>query len=211
MGTEIKEVKVKSKKFIKWGLTFITFLLLPFASSAQFDSTFKYKGMLSVAGTLAFGNMPENNITNAYFTGSLEYYADNKISIRGDDYIFVNSLTQNSPIRRNEATYFGAFYHFFPNSQFDLILGFQPGISYTQMLVGDPSGAYPGVYPDVGTICPLTSFVAGFNFFAVKWFHFEANVRYTIGEHLTTADESNISELSFNFGLGLNLNVLKKK
>jgi hypothetical protein len=203
MGT-VKEEKVKSKKFIKWGLafTFITFLLFTFNCAAQFDSTFKYKGLLSVTGTIAFGTMPQNNITNAYFTGDLEYYANNKISIRGDDYIFVNSLTQNSPLKRNEALYFGALYHFFPNSQFDLLLGFQPGLSYTQMNI---DGSL-----DTPTICPLTSFVTGFNFFAVNWFHFEFNVRYTIGEHLTNLDETNISELSVNFGLGLNLNMLQK-
>jgi len=215
MGKKIEVHKVcKVHKVVKLVLTlcFVNFLLLPFTSSAQFDSTFRYKGMLSGAGTLAFGTMPENKITNAYFTGSLEYYADSRISIRGDDYLFINSLTsQNISLRRNEATYFGAFYHFIPNSQFDLMLGFQPGWSYTQMLVGDPNGAYPGVSPDVATICPLTSFVAGFNFFAVRWFHFEVNVRYTIGEHLTGADETNISELSFNFGLGWNFSVLKKK
>ncbi len=80
--------------------------------------------------------------------------------------------------------------------------GFQPGLSYTQMLI---DGSL-----DTPTICPLTSFVTGFNFFAPNWFHFEFNIRYTIGEHLTGADETNISELSLNFGLGLNLNVLKK-
>lgn len=221
MGKKVEVYKVRkvypkgihSDKVIKLkhAFYFMIFLLIPFSSSAQFDSTFRYKGMLSVAGTLAFGTMPENKITNAYFTGSLEYYADSRISIRGDDYLFVNSLTQSSILHKNDALYFGAFYHFIPNSQFDLMLGFQPGLSYTQVLVGDPYGGYAGLYPDVATICPLTSFVTGFNFFAVKWFHFEVNVRYTIGEHLTGADETNISELSFNFGLGLNLNVRKKK
>jgi hypothetical protein len=65
--------------------------------------------------------------------------------------------------------------------------------------------------PDVATICPFFSAVAGFNFFGEKWFHIQVNVRYTVGEHLTVADETNISEVSFNFGLGFNLNVLAKK
>jgi hypothetical protein len=53
--------------------------------------------------------------------------------------------------------------------------------------------------------------LVGFNFFAEKWFHIQANVRYSIGEHLTAPDETNISEVSFNFGLGFNLNVLTEK
>src|SRR5580698_7508317 len=55
---------------------FSIFNILTSCCSAQFsDSTFRYKGMLSVAGTIAIGTMPQNNITNAYFTGYLEYYA----------------------------------------------------------------------------------------------------------------------------------------
>jgi hypothetical protein len=179
----------------------ISYLLLVNSCFAQSDSGFVHKGILRAAGTFAFGTMPENNLTNAYLTGNLEYYAEKKISIRGDIYYFLNSLTQNSPLTKNDALYFGAFYHFPTHTHFDPVFGFQPGISYTQMnIIGSP---------DVATICPLASAVLGFNFFAEKWFHIQVNIRYTIGEHLTEADETNISELSFNFGLGFNLNLLK--
>jgi hypothetical protein len=211
MGTI--ERKVKSRKFLKWGLAlcFINFLLLTFSCAAQSDSGFVKKGILSAAGTFAFGTMPQNNSTNAYLTGDLEYYAEKKISFRGDIYYFLNSLTPNSILHKNDALYFGAFYHIPTHSHIDPLIGFQPGISYTQVLVGDPYGGYAGVYPDVATICPLASGVIGINYFAVKWFHIEVNVRYTIGEHLTADDETNISELSFNFGLGFNFDVLKKR
>lgn len=197
-----KEVVYKIHKVTKGVFTF-TFLLFTFTCFSQSDSTIVRKGLLRAAGTFAFGSMPESSISNAYLTGNLEYYTDQKISIRGDAYYFLNSLTQNSPLLKNDALYFGAFYHFLAHSHFDPVLGLQPGMSYTQMLVdGNPDGA---------TACPLFSAVAGFNFFAEKWFHIQINVRYTVGEHLTAADETNISEVSFNFGLGFNLNVLKKK
>lgn len=173
-------------------------------STAQTDSTLLRKGLLRAAGTFAFGTMPENNLSNAYLTGNLEYYAEKKVSVRGDIYYFLNSLEANSILHKNSAVYFGAVYHFLAHSHFDPLIGLQPGISYTQMLA--PDGTL-----DVATVCPLFSAVAGFNFFAEKWFHIQVNVRYAIGEHLTAADETNISELSFNFGLGFNLNVLGKK
>jgi len=55
----------------------------------------------------------------------------------------------------------------------------------------------------------------GFNFFAEKWFHIQCNVRYTAGQYLAKssepgvlADQENISELSFNFGLGWNIDMI---
>ena len=164
---------------------------------------FTHRGLLRAAGTFAFGSMPESSIYNAYLTGNIEYYADQKISVRGDAYYFLNSLSQNSPLKKNDALYYGAFYHFPTHSHFDPTIGLEPGISYTQMIVDGT--------PDVATICPLASAVVGFNFFGEKWFHIQINVRYAIGEHLTAADETNISEISFNFGLGFNLDVLSKK
>jgi hypothetical protein len=198
-----KEVKVY--KVIKWGMvfSFMNLFLFPFAGVAQTDSAFIHKGLLRAAGSFAFGEMPQNKLSNAYLTGNIEYYAEKKISFRGDLYYFLNSLTTNSPLIKNHALYFGAFYHIQTNSHFDPVIGFQPGISYTQMKIDSVN--------DVATICPLASIVAGFNFFAQKWFHIQINVRYTVGEHLTAADETNISELSFNFGLGFNFNTQGKR
>jgi hypothetical protein len=192
-------------KFIKFGLPFCFINFITLNCSGQSDSGFIRKGILRAAGTFAFGTIPENNITDAYLTGNLEYYAEKKISIRGDVYYFLNST--HNIFNKNDALYFGAYYHIPTNSHFDPVIGLQPGISYTQVLVSDNSG-YGGVYPDVATICPLASAVVGFNLFGEKWFHIQLNVRYTIGEHLTVADETNISELSINFGLGFNLNLL---
>jgi len=202
MGRKVKVCKVH--KVIKGVFTF-TFLLFTFSCYSQSDSAFIHKGLIRAAGTFAFGTMPENNLTNAYLTGNLEYYADKKISFRGDVYYFLNSLTANSPLAKNDALYFGAFYHIPTHSHLDPVIGLQPGISYTQMWISNNTAGGERS-PDVATICPLTSAVAGFNFFAEKWFHIQINVRYTIGEHLTAADETNISELSFNFGLGFNIN-----
>jgi hypothetical protein len=173
--------------------------LLAYSCVAQSDTAFIRKGLLRAAGTFAFGTMPENKLSNGYLTGNIEYYTDQKISIRGDVYYLLNSLNANGPLAKNDALYFGAFYHFNTNSHFDPLIGIQPGISYTQMNI-DGS-------PDVATICPLASVIVGFNFFAEKWFHIQINARYTIGEHLTEVDETNISELSFNFGLGFNINT----
>lgn len=172
-----------------------------------------HKGILAGVGTISVGEMPAFNITNAYITGNLEYYAQRNVSIRGDAFFFVNSLTQNSPLVRNSGIYFGAFYHFRTNSGFDPLIGFQPGWSVTKMVAQDNLSP-PNAYYDATSLCPLASVVVGFNFFAEKWFHIQANVRYTAGQYLAPssqggvmADQNNISELSFSFGLGFNIDA----
>ncbi len=189
------------KVVLPWKKTVLLLALVCIAIGpffGQTDTSYIHKGLLRVAGTFAIGDMPENKITNAYLTGNLEYYPDKTVSFRGDAYFLMNSLTENSILKANDAIYFGGVYHFRTHSAFDLVFGFQPGVSYTQMLKADGQN-------DVATICPLASVVTGFNFFAEKWFHIQVNVRYTIGQHLSQTTEMSISELSFNFGLGFNL------
>src|ERR1700722_3936774 len=91
-------------------------------SFAQIDTSAFYgtvhKGILAGVGTVGVGEMSHFNISNVYITGNLEYYAEKNISIRGDGYFFVNSLTQNSPLKQISSIYFGAFYHFPTRSGF---------------------------------------------------------------------------------------------
>ncbi|MGP8214671.1 MAG: hypothetical protein ACLQQ4_03825 [Bacteroidia bacterium] len=188
----------------------ILFFTTAFYSFAQSDSGkhetwgIVHKGILAGVGTIGVGEMPAHNISNVYVTGNLEYYAQKNVSIRGDEYFFVNSLTQNSPLKQNSSLYFGAYYHFPTHSGFDPLIGFQPGVA-----VARTSDSAHGT-PDPGTVAPLFSVVVGFNFFAEKLFHIQANVRYTAGQESTIESQYNLNEISFNFGLGINIDLLGK-
>ena len=137
---------------------------------------------------MSVGEMPALNISNVYVTGNLEYYAQRNVSIRGDGYFFINSLTGSSPLVRNDAIYFGAFYHFPTRSGFDPLIGFQPGWSATKMEANNALGAAEATY-DATSLCPLASVVVGFNFFAEKFFHIQCNVRYTAGQYLAPSSQ----------------------
>jgi hypothetical protein len=163
-----------------------------------------HKGILAGVGTISVGEMPAHNISNVYVTGNLEYYAQKNVSIRGDEYFFVNSLTPNSPLKQNSSVYFGAFYHFPTHSGFDPLIGFQPGIAFARTT----DSAYGKADP--GAAAPLMSLVIGFNFYAEKWFHIQANIRYTAGQESSEQSQYNLNEISFNFGLGFNIDLLPK-
>jgi len=175
---------------------------------AQTDSAkgFVHKGILRGALTYSVGKMTSFNITNVYLTGNLEYYADKRISVRGDDYFFVNSLNNNKFLKQNSALYFGACYNFPTHSHFNPMIGLQPGVVVSQL----NSVAGSDVANPVN-VAPLASIIAGFNYFGERWFHILVDVRYTVGRHLDEDGLFQLNELSFSFGLGLNLDVLKKK
>ncbi|HVA97997.1 MAG TPA: hypothetical protein VNG53_03805 [Bacteroidia bacterium] len=174
-------------------------------SNAQNDSGFVHKGILAGVGTIGVGEMLWNSTSNVYITGNLEYYAQKKVSVRGDAYFFVNSLTQNSQLKQNSSIYFGAFYHFPTHSGFDPLIGFQPGIAFAKTT----DSAYGKADP--GAAAPLFSVVTGFNFFGDKWFHIQVNVRYAVGQESTEQSQFRLNEWSFNFGLGWNIDLLSKK
>jgi len=186
-------------------LVLLVFISGTACSFAQSDSGFVHKGILAGVGTVGVGEMPAHNISNVYVTGNIEYYTEKRISVRGDGYFFVNSLTPNSPLKQNSSVYFGAFYHFPTHSGFDPLIGIQPGLAFARTNDSVNGKADPGA------LSPITSFIIGFNFFGEKWFHIQANIRYAIGEESTEESQYSLNEISFNFGLGFNIDVLPKK
>ena len=186
----------------------ITALLMGLGVNAQSDSAtgFVHKGILRAGLTYAVGKMTSFNISNVYLTGNLEYYADNRISVRGDDYYFVNSLNNSKYLKQNSALYFGACYNFPTHSHFNPMIGLQPGVVLNQLNPVTGSGVSNPL-----TASPLGSIVTGFNYYGERWFHIQLDVRYSMGRHLDEDGLFQLNELSFSFGLGWNLDVLKKK
>jgi|SRR6185312_600848 len=169
---------------------------------AQKDSAkgFVHKGLLRAGATYSLGVISYLHISNVYLNGNLEYYTDNKISVRGDGCYFFNSLNESKLLKMNHQLFFGACYNFPVAARINPFIGLQPGIAYIQTsLYGDPA-----------SFSPLASVITGFNYYAEKWFHIMVNVRYVVGQHLDEVSLFNVNEISFAFGLGFDLDVLKK-
>jgi hypothetical protein len=182
----------------------IILLLLVFINvfhvMSQEEIDYTHKGLVRTTLTFATGFMPKQKINNLYLTGNIEYYADQKISFRGDGMYFFNSMNQDKTLKQNHSLYGGAAYHF-PNKNFDPFIGLQTGLAISQIgsLYQDSPKA------DIG-YNPLVSPIAGFNFYAQKWFHLFVNARYNFGKHLASDAIIPLNELSFSFGLGFNVN-----
>ena len=193
----------------------IVLMLAAFTSFAQ-EATDRFvrEGLLRAQSTIATGAMFDPQLSNIYLHGSLEYYTDPSLSIRGDSYYFLKTLGDGYSIyfEKNHSTFAGASYHFKTNGNLDPYFAFQPGVAASQVnydVCPDSMLCYIGSTNSKLTLSPLLSGVLGFNYYAPKIFHLFLEARYVQGKHLSEAGSVSLNELKFSFGLGFNINVKK--
>ena len=183
----------------------ILFCCFPLFLIAQENtSVVAQKGLLRATGTISFGGMTQHEQTNIYIHGVTEYFVSDKITARGDIYYYLKSGNKQM-LNLNHQLFAGASYHFNTQHHFVPYVGFQPGIALTQadfITINQENNM---------EVSPLISTVAGFNFYASRWFHLFIDGRYVSGKHLSNQKTISLDEVRLSFGLGFNLNVLKRK
>ncbi len=191
-------------------------LLFPLVAIAQDSARFVGKGLICGKGTLAAGIPFGYNETNMYVSGNLEYYCDNNSSYRGGVYIFLGASRPKSDVilTQNSTVFFGYNYHFKTYNHFDPYLGFQPGISWTQLkapdnlLTANPQFSI-SKYPS--SVSPVASVTLGINYYASKFTHLFIEATYVDGVHVSDISAVSLSELRIAFGFGFNLWLIKGK
>ena len=175
--------------------------VVPFFANARQDSSrYVHKGLLRAQVTISPGFMLNEGVTNIYIHGDLEYFVEDNISVRGDFYYYLNTIGDKKPFIANNATFFGAVYHFPTASSLDPYIGIQPGVAYSQ------ANTQLLIYDNKATANPLISSVAGINYYASKIFHLFMSVRYVSGKHLSDAPSPlSLNEVKLSFGLGWNI------
>ncbi len=131
---------VKLKAFF---LLILGFSSLPFFAQ---NNVFISKGLLRFQGTLSAGKMLQQNVKNVLLHGDMEYYTDQKISIRSDVYYFVNSPGNNRPLKQNHSLFVGSNFHLFSQGSFDAYAGIQPGVALSQSAAPNESSPVFSTY-----------------------------------------------------------------
>lgn len=180
---------------------------------AQSNSMFYYPGVLKATATITPGLMLNANQTNIYVNGELEYFADDKISIRGDGFWMVGTQQKNALLQQNSSVFFGALYHMHQN-RFDGFVGMQPGVSITKpygspqdaiMPLGEPYKEY------AYKLLPNFSPIIGFTFYASDYFNFFLNMRYVHACYYGYQGSSlNLDEFRISAGLGFQIHTKKR-
>lgn len=191
---------------------FFIFLLalLSCPALAQKDtSQYIHKHLLRAQSTISPGFLLQPRANNIYIHGNLEYYLDEKISLRGDGFYFVSAVSSLEYFKMNHSLFSGASYHFKTKSHFDPYLGIQPGLAITQAIYNPcPEGAVcilPVIAQEQPSVNPLLSGVIGFNYYAQRIFHIFGEARYVHGNNLSPQGSMKLNEVRFSFGLGFNI------
>jgi hypothetical protein len=184
-------------------------------SAQQQNEQYIQKHLVRADASIVSGYMFNDNIKNVHLNGNLEYYLDNKVSIRGDaNYMLGSSGISNDSIglKDNVSVMLGAAFHIHTNGHFDPYFILQPGIAYASSYRQNYSGEFTGknFYP--GVMSPIGSAGLGFNYYFQRFAHFFMETRYMYGQHVSNAPSPlSLQELRITFGLGFNLFIIKEK
>ncbi len=173
--------------------------------------------MLKASATLAPGYMLAQAQTNIYVHGHLEYFPEEKVSLRGDIFWFNGAQQKPSLLNQNSTLLFGGLYHMHKN-RLDYFIGLQTGMSLTK-----PSDTYYDSVDLYGTITqftnsytakalPLISPFTGITFYPGKYVNFFLEARYVSGRYFGYQGGStiNMDEIRISAGLGFQIPLRKK-
>lgn len=189
---------------------FLFFLLLPLAvfSQEEKEGTFIHKGLFCARGAISYGKMLDLNANNIYLDGNIEYYLNEKVSLRGDGFWFVNAFNGNKPFELHHSLFAGPVFHFKTQSPFDPYFMLEPGINLARAsdpCFGDPCITVAPPEEMELTATPLISPGIGFNYYGSRWFHIWCNVRFVSGKFMDNYNSVALNEFRFSFGLGFNI------
>lgn len=174
--------------------------------SAQENLSFVRKGLLKATGTISPSFMLNHNINNIYVSGELEYFLENKISVKGDCFWYRDSQQDIPLLKQNSMIFFGALYHF-SKSKHDLFIGIQPAAMLSQPNRVDTSLM---IYPM--QINPGISVIVGYTFYVWDYCNFFLNGRYVNTKYIgTIKGPIHLDEIIISAGLGFQLHTSKKK
>lgn len=190
----------------------LAILLVLFAagkSNAQEGKQYIHKGLFCARGALSYGKMFELSANQIYLDGNIEFYLDEKVSLRGSGYWFLSSFNGKTPLKLHHSLFAGPLYHFKTKSHFDPYIGLEPGINLGQAgnpCFGDPCLQTLLPYEMEMVATPLISPSIGFNYYGQKWFHLWLSARYIAGRFMDNYNSASLNEFRISFGLGFNIN-----
>lgn len=184
-----------------------------FGQQNEASDRYPGEGLVRATATFSVGFMNRQTL-NGYLHGIVEYYVDDRVSVRGDGFLslFSSSKTADTaiginlsePLLMNHSLFVGGSYHFGKQPELDPYLGIQPGVSfskYNEFILG-PNGDL--IQGDM-SVSPVLSALAGFNYYSGKYFHLFVEGRYIRGIHMAGGNVKYLDEFRLSFGIGFDI------
>ncbi len=184
----------------------LSFVLMVLFDYSQNSENVTAKRPLKFNLGLSQSSMTYFTNQNLYLDGSLEYFASENVSFKGNCLWFIDARNPKPIIKQNNVILFGSAYHFVRKNH-DLSLGFQPGFAYSmpnyQSL--NQNEFFLGMnYP--ARLLPVAGFNAGYTFYFAKYCNFFVNAQYIFSRYRGALSGTiNLDEFMISGGLGFQL------
>ena len=166
-------------------------------------------GCAIAQGDLAPGYLFAQKTVTAYVDGDAALFLDNSFAMEGALWgSFATAAAGPTGVKKNEALFWGAEYHFLKPSRWDPFVSFTPGVGVVQVAYNEEGVIKNTPYTPV----PLASASIGCNYYVGSIFHFFVKVQGVVGQVSSTLPTTQrLDELKFTGGLAFNLRIWKPK
>lgn len=173
-------------------------------ASAQDSTTYRGTGLLRASAAISPGFLLGRAAANNYVNGRLEYFTDQRVSFRGEGFLFISAQQQPAFLKQNSQLAFGPFYHF-GQGRLDAMLGIEPGLSFAQ-----PQRPVTAVEYEELRVLPNLALCTGITYTVWDCFHFFLDARLNHARYTGSLNGTiALDELIISGGLGWQLRVKK--
>lgn len=187
---------------------------------AQDSTKFRYRSVLKGDATISPGYLLNTTQTNIYINGALEYFPEDKISLRGESFVMVGAQQKLALLNQNSSLMFGALYHFHKD-RLDFFVGLETGVSITKptdtyfndtVVSGNSTAIVSGTFSYKYKVLSLISPVTGVTFYVSNYFNFFLNAHYVKERYFgyTNGKTLLLDEIRISAGLGFLIHLKKK-
>ncbi len=184
---------------------FALFISIGGAAFAQDHVPYIGNGLLRSSATISPGFMLSSPVTNVYVNGKLEYFIEDRISVRGSA-LWLARTSGQAVLEQNSQLSFGPSYHFM-KGRMDIGVGVEAGINSTRL--SQPINSISEGYDPVRAV-PSASLCANLTWAVWDYLHFFVDARYVharyTGSHTGTVP---LDEIVLGGGLGWQLRLKK--
>lgn len=179
---------------------------MPVALTAQNGLPFTGAGLLRASGGISPGFLLYGGSTNIYLNGKLEYFLEDRISMRGEGFWYVNSRQHPAPLDQNSQLAFGPFLHCI-KGRLDLSAGVEAGLSFVHPANNWMAPLWapqdPRMDPAPMRAVPTVAMCGSLNYAVWDYLHFFLDLRMVRSRYYgSPLGTLNLDELVPSAGLG---------
>lgn len=196
----------------KFNKSLLMFIAISFMGGSVFAQKIweERTGCVISQGDLAPGYLFSSKRVTAYVDGDVALFFDNRFAMEGAIWASFATASQGlTGVRKNEAVFWGAEYHFLKPSRWDPFVSLTPGAGLVQVAYYNTEGVLK--YTPY-TVVPLGSLSVGCNYYVGSIFHFFLKLQGVVGQVSSTLPYTQrLDELKFTGGLAYNIRLWKPK